>query len=255
MKILYSDCNHMFCVITVKPVVPKCRVPKSVPFGKSAELRCIEEEGFPKSQYQWFKNKEEIPDDPKTSPKFFNSSYILNPETGTLVSASVHVFVQGHVWAARAGQWDDGLMPRGGGRYFGETVDGVRGVEPWGESAVLVCTFLISLLLSSTVTSTQRPWATSLSTFTLKDVGQPVTHNSIVFIFFLIIYYLCYIRVNVIFWTGKVDRFTIWQKNRNIIFVVTLTYMNVSVETQWWGQWVWQPWRRVADDWLFLCCF
>ncbi|KAM9385255.1 junctional adhesion molecule 3B-like [Pholidichthys leucotaenia] len=70
--------------VRVKPVVPKCSVPKSVPFGKSAELSCIEKEGFPKSQYQWFKNKEEIPDDPKTSLKFLNSSYTLNAVTGTL---------------------------------------------------------------------------------------------------------------------------------------------------------------------------
>nr|XP_061801689.1 junctional adhesion molecule 3B-like [Nerophis lumbriciformis] len=71
-------------VVRVKPVVPKCNVPKSVPFGKSAELSCLEEEGFPKSQYQWFKNREEIPDDPKSSMKFFNSSYTLNSETGIL---------------------------------------------------------------------------------------------------------------------------------------------------------------------------
>ncbi|KAA8586339.1 hypothetical protein FQN60_000175 [Etheostoma spectabile] len=71
-------------VVRVKPVVPKCSVPKSVPFGKSAELSCVEHEGFPKSQYQWFKNREEIPDDPKTSLKFFNSTYTLSAEAGTL---------------------------------------------------------------------------------------------------------------------------------------------------------------------------
>ncbi|XP_054586458.1 junctional adhesion molecule 3B [Nothobranchius furzeri] len=76
-------------VVRVKPVVPKCSVPKSVPFGKSAELSCVEDEGFPKSQYQWFKNREEIPDDPKTSVKFFNSSYTLNADTGTLKFISV----------------------------------------------------------------------------------------------------------------------------------------------------------------------
>ncbi|XP_037125281.1 junctional adhesion molecule 3B isoform X1 [Syngnathus acus] len=76
-------------VVRVKPVVPKCNVPKSVPFGKSAELSCLEEEGFPKSQYQWFKNREEIPEDPKSSIKFFNSSYTLNSETGILKFISV----------------------------------------------------------------------------------------------------------------------------------------------------------------------
>lgn len=94
----HTDYTHMFHVTTVKPVVPKCSVPKSVPVGKSAELRCVEEEGFPKSQYQWFRNREEIPDDPKTSPKFFNSSYTLNSETGTLVSMCVCVRVSACVW-------------------------------------------------------------------------------------------------------------------------------------------------------------
>lgn len=70
--------------VRVKPVVPKCSVPKSVPVGKAAGLSCVEDEGLPKSQYQWFKNKEEIPDDPKTSLKFINSSYVLSTETGTL---------------------------------------------------------------------------------------------------------------------------------------------------------------------------
>ncbi|KAF7661032.1 hypothetical protein LDENG_00270100 [Lucifuga dentata] len=76
-------------VVRVKPVVPKCSVPKSVPFGKSAELHCVEDEGFPKSQYQWFKDKEEIPEDPKASLKFFNSSYTLNSESGTLKFSAV----------------------------------------------------------------------------------------------------------------------------------------------------------------------
>lgn len=69
----------------VKPVTPRCSVPTSVPVGKSAELMCMEDEGFPKSHYQWFRNKEEIPVDPKSSPKFFNSSYVLSGETGVLV--------------------------------------------------------------------------------------------------------------------------------------------------------------------------
>ncbi|XP_066501890.1 junctional adhesion molecule 3B [Hoplias malabaricus] len=70
--------------IRVKPVVPTCSVPKSVPVGKPAELSCIEHEGFPKSQYQWFRNKEEIPLDPKSSTKFYNSSYTLNGDSGIL---------------------------------------------------------------------------------------------------------------------------------------------------------------------------
>lgn len=91
-----------FGLSPVKPVMPKCSVPKSVPFGKSAELSCVEEEGFPKSQYQWFKNKEEVPDDHKTSLKFFNSSYTLDADSGTLVSVCV--------------QTRTGMRGRGGGQ-------------------------------------------------------------------------------------------------------------------------------------------
>lgn len=76
-------------VVRVKPVVPRCSVPKSVPVGKSAELHCEEDDGFPKSHYQWFRNKEEVPSDPKSSPKFFNSSYTLNREKGTLTFSVV----------------------------------------------------------------------------------------------------------------------------------------------------------------------
>ncbi|KAK3524346.1 hypothetical protein QTP70_028047, partial [Hemibagrus guttatus] len=75
--------------IRVKPVIPRCAVPTSVPVGKSAELTCVENEGFPKSQYQWFRNKEEIPREPKSSTKFFNSSYLLNSETGVLKFSAV----------------------------------------------------------------------------------------------------------------------------------------------------------------------
>ena len=76
----------MFCFSSVKPEVPRCTVPDSATAGSSAELRCLENEGFPQSQYQWFRNDEELPEDPKSSLRFLNSSYIVNPDTGTLVS-------------------------------------------------------------------------------------------------------------------------------------------------------------------------
>ncbi|KPP69539.1 hypothetical protein Z043_111699 [Scleropages formosus] len=73
-------------VVRVKPVVPRCSVPKAVPVGQPAELRCTEDEAFPRPQYQWFHNQEEMAQDPKSNPKFSNSSYTINRETGTLVS-------------------------------------------------------------------------------------------------------------------------------------------------------------------------
>lgn len=78
----------LFCCgcVAVKPVMPRCSVPEAVTVGSSPELRCIENEGFPQSLYQWFKNNEELPEDPKTSSKFYNSTYTMNTETGSLVS-------------------------------------------------------------------------------------------------------------------------------------------------------------------------
>uniref|UniRef100_A0A665TVE7 Junctional adhesion molecule 3a n=1 Tax=Echeneis naucrates TaxID=173247 RepID=A0A665TVE7_ECHNA len=70
--------------VRVKPVVPQCSVPESVTVGTSTELQCLENEGFPAPQYHWFHNNEELPQDPKNSLKFINSSYIINPDTGSL---------------------------------------------------------------------------------------------------------------------------------------------------------------------------
>ncbi|XP_036393165.1 junctional adhesion molecule 3B [Megalops cyprinoides] len=76
-------------VVRVKPVVPRCSVPVSVPVGKPAELSCAEEEGFPQPQYRWYRNDEEIPEDPRSSPKFVNSTYTLDITTGTLRFSAV----------------------------------------------------------------------------------------------------------------------------------------------------------------------
>ncbi|MEE6485339.1 hypothetical protein FKM82_014246, partial [Ascaphus truei] len=76
--------------VRVKPVTPQCRVPKAVPVGKSAVLHCRENEGYPSSVYRWYRNSDALPDDSKSSPKFLNSSFTLNPNTGTLVFTAVH---------------------------------------------------------------------------------------------------------------------------------------------------------------------
>lgn len=76
-------------VFAVKPVIPRCSVPKAVTVGYTTELHCIENEGFPQSQYQWYRNNEELPEDPKTSVKFYNSTYVMNTESGSLVSETL----------------------------------------------------------------------------------------------------------------------------------------------------------------------
>ncbi|XP_016072874.1 PREDICTED: junctional adhesion molecule C isoform X2 [Miniopterus natalensis] len=77
-------------IVQVKPVPPVCRVPKAVPVGKAATLRCQEEEGFPRSRYSWYRNDAPLPRDSRANPRFQNSSFLVNPETGTLVFNSVH---------------------------------------------------------------------------------------------------------------------------------------------------------------------
>ncbi|KAI7800363.1 junctional adhesion molecule 3B [Triplophysa rosa] len=75
--------------VRVKPVVPRCSVPNAVTVGYTTELHCTEKEGFPQSQYQWYRNNEELPEDPKTSVKFYNSTYVMNTQTGSLKFRSV----------------------------------------------------------------------------------------------------------------------------------------------------------------------
>ncbi|XP_058865643.1 junctional adhesion molecule 3B-like [Acipenser ruthenus] len=75
--------------VQVKPVVPRCSVPQSVPVGKSASLTCVETEGFPLPTYHWYRDNEPLPDNPKSSPKFFNSSYTADPKDGTLKFSEV----------------------------------------------------------------------------------------------------------------------------------------------------------------------
>lgn len=69
----------------VKPVPPVCRVPKAVPVGKTATLHCQESEGYPRPYYSWYRNDVPLPTDSRANPRFRNSSFLLNSETGTLV--------------------------------------------------------------------------------------------------------------------------------------------------------------------------
>ncbi|XP_004479611.2 junctional adhesion molecule C isoform X2 [Dasypus novemcinctus] len=76
--------------VQVKPVSPVCRVPKAVPVGKAATLYCQESEGYPRPLYSWYRNNIPLPTDSRANPRFRNSSFLLNSETGTLVFSAVH---------------------------------------------------------------------------------------------------------------------------------------------------------------------
>ncbi|XP_029436261.1 junctional adhesion molecule A-like [Rhinatrema bivittatum] len=71
-------------LVQVPPSVPTIRVPTSVTTGSKAELVCTETDGIPSSTFTWYKDKVLIPDNPKNSPTFQNSSYTLNANTGVL---------------------------------------------------------------------------------------------------------------------------------------------------------------------------
>ncbi|XP_059531956.1 junctional adhesion molecule C [Myotis daubentonii] len=75
--------------VQVKPVPPVCTVPKAVPVGKMATLHCQEKEGFPRPHYSWYRNDAPLPKDSRANPRFQNSSFVINSETGTLVFSAV----------------------------------------------------------------------------------------------------------------------------------------------------------------------
>ncbi|XP_032820270.2 junctional adhesion molecule C [Petromyzon marinus] len=85
-------------VVQVKPVTPRCVVPTAVTTGRSTELLCQESEGFPISTYQWFRNGDQVPLDPKGSLKFSNSSYRLNVNTGSLTFSGVRPMDTGNYY-------------------------------------------------------------------------------------------------------------------------------------------------------------
>ncbi|XP_053312979.1 junctional adhesion molecule B [Spea bombifrons] len=69
--------------ILVAPSVPVCDIPSSAMSGTVVELKCKESEGYPASQYKWYKNGVLL-DHPGPNSKAANISYRVNEKTGTL---------------------------------------------------------------------------------------------------------------------------------------------------------------------------
>ncbi|KAJ8788271.1 hypothetical protein J1605_022565 [Eschrichtius robustus] len=76
--------------VPLKPVPPVCRVPRAVPVGKAATLTCQEGEGYPRPHYSWYRHDVPLPTDSRANPRFRNSSFLSNPDTGTLVFSAIH---------------------------------------------------------------------------------------------------------------------------------------------------------------------
>uniref|UniRef100_A0A2K6STW9 Junctional adhesion molecule A n=1 Tax=Saimiri boliviensis boliviensis TaxID=39432 RepID=A0A2K6STW9_SAIBB len=87
-KFDHGDTTRLVCYnskITVPPSKPTVSIPSSATIGNRAVLTCSEPDGSPPSKYTWYRDGIEMPDNPKTSRAFSNSSYNLNPTTGELV--------------------------------------------------------------------------------------------------------------------------------------------------------------------------
>ncbi|CAN8206840.1 unnamed protein product [Coccothraustes coccothraustes] len=85
-----GDGNHIAksevnLIVQVPPGKPLAHVPSSATVGARAVLRCSEAQGSPPPTFRWYKDGTELPQDPKSSPAFRNSSYSLDPRTGELI--------------------------------------------------------------------------------------------------------------------------------------------------------------------------
>ncbi|KAM8977003.1 junctional adhesion molecule B [Pelodytes ibericus] len=69
--------------ILVAPSVPVCDIPSSAMSGTVVELKCQESEGYPASEYKWFKDGVLL-DNQSPSSKSTNTSYRVNKVSGTL---------------------------------------------------------------------------------------------------------------------------------------------------------------------------
>ncbi|XP_072356614.1 junctional adhesion molecule A-like [Scyliorhinus torazame] len=76
-------------VVQIPPETPHASIPTSVTTGSAVTLRCIENVGQPPSTFKWFRNNMLMPENPKTNQAYQNSSYTMDPKTGTLAFDSV----------------------------------------------------------------------------------------------------------------------------------------------------------------------
>ncbi|CAN2387625.1 negative regulation of cell adhesion [Pristimantis euphronides] len=66
--------------VLVAPSVPVCDIPSSAMSGSAVELKCLEKEGNPASEYKWYKDGRAL----ERSVKSPNATYKVDKATGTL---------------------------------------------------------------------------------------------------------------------------------------------------------------------------
>ncbi|XP_010189884.1 PREDICTED: LOW QUALITY PROTEIN: junctional adhesion molecule A-like, partial [Mesitornis unicolor] len=77
------------------PSKPVAHVPSSPTVGSRAVLRCSEGEGSPPPTFRWYKDGALMPQDPKTSASFLESSSTMAPATGELIFEPLSEFDTG----------------------------------------------------------------------------------------------------------------------------------------------------------------
>ncbi|XP_021095476.1 junctional adhesion molecule A isoform X2 [Heterocephalus glaber] len=75
---------HIQLTVLVPPSKPTVNIPSSSTIGTRTVLTCSEQDGSPPSEYSWFRDGVLMPEDPKNTRAFINSSYTLNHKTGEL---------------------------------------------------------------------------------------------------------------------------------------------------------------------------
>ncbi|XP_013377973.1 PREDICTED: junctional adhesion molecule A isoform X1 [Chinchilla lanigera] len=76
---------HVKLIVLVPPSKPTVSIPSSATIGTRTVLTCSEQDGSPPSEYSWFKDGVLMPEDPKSTRAFSNSSYTMDPKTGQLI--------------------------------------------------------------------------------------------------------------------------------------------------------------------------
>lgn len=87
----FQDLKVFFCLV-VPPQNPSCEIPSSAVTGSAVKLRCRDQQSIPPATYYWFKDDLLI-----RPPGHSNASYLINAQTGELVSPRMQRIKTGSV--------------------------------------------------------------------------------------------------------------------------------------------------------------
>uniref|UniRef100_A0A8C5MVX9 Junctional adhesion molecule 3 n=1 Tax=Leptobrachium leishanense TaxID=445787 RepID=A0A8C5MVX9_9ANUR len=157
---------YITLTVQVKPVTPKCTVPKSVPVGKSAVLHCHESEGYPRSTYSWHHNGESLPADSKADPKFVNSSFLLDRTTGTLTFSAVNKGDMGRYYCLASNDAGSAMCGEQVLEVYDLNIGGIVG-------GILVVVLVLSLITAGICCAYRKGYFASRSRSTGQSYKNP----------------------------------------------------------------------------------